>query len=121
MTVLDYDVEMEYKETLNRTQKKTDETDGINLNWKIDKNKTIKKVKEKKKLEGWDEVRIRKKDGTDDDDDEESNIKETSIARAARLTKEDERRKEKQEQKENEIEENARGGQSEWIDHKEED
>ena len=38
-----------------------------------------------------------------------------------RKAKEDEKRKEKQEQKEKEIEENERGGQSEWIDHEEED
>ena len=59
--------------------------------------------------------------GKEDDDEEESKKKKSSSKRASRLRKDEEKRKEIQDQKEKEIEETERGGQSEWIDHTQRD
>ena len=57
----------------------------------------------------------------EDDDEGKPKRKKLSSDRASRLTKDVEKRKKWQDQKEKEIEEKERGGQSEWIDHEEMD
>ena len=99
------------------TEKKAPEQQRFTVGINVDKSATDTDEEEDTAENVIDAAKIKE----EDDDEEKPKRKKLSSDRASRLTKDVEKRKELQDQKEKEIEEKERGGQSERIDHEEMD